>query len=63
MLDFILLFCAFHFLSEPMFDVSFDVNTILMVSCITSLASFIRTFIWVDVREEEQFFTLDRPYL
>jgi hypothetical protein len=34
-----------------------------MVSCITSLASFIRTFIWVDVREEEQFFTLDRPYL
>jgi hypothetical protein len=51
-LDFILMFCAFYFLAEPVFGVSYDLSAILMISGVTSLAMFIMTFRWFEANKE-----------
>ncbi|GEM_PF-6242989 len=51
-LDFILMFCAFYFLAEPVFGVSYDLSVILLVSSITSLVMFLWTFKWFVAKEE-----------
>jgi hypothetical protein len=50
-LDFILMFCAFYFLAEPVFGVSYNLSVILLVSSITSLAMFLWTFKWFVPKE------------